>query len=594
MIITEIALYISSVYQSNTAPFTYLSRPGVRTTASYWTTTFGAQGDDSTTEESISFMVENPNIRYRRVNSVNDCIATEQSFFWDDADQLLYAHITHNSRPDYELYSLGIIGGYSNQGVTYIEGEEYLPLLRGVPSIAQKADLINYDRLSLVSGSVTMDNTGGDFDQYIIKNIYGNDLNLYYLPSDIVDPQRSDMVQLASFYIEDYSFSKSQFVLKVQDKRKSQNSKILTETTVQGDDVPLAYGPIRAMKCLVDEAEDATGTVQYRVAVAMSDFGTVQTWNTTTRKWVTVTPASADLSTGRFTLSAANGREGGASDGTPKQCRLFEAVGIPNDRASDVIIDLNSRVLGIDFNESFYDTAEWALEAEVLEPIGMVLGQMELYEAIRLIQNGANIGFRYEVRGDGYITLRIDDWLRVPMMYAQLATETGDLITDEYGNVIWAYVEREEVTIIDIKDNQNLSVNTDSAIYFASAKVKYSKDWNENTYLSVTNTDYQDAAFKKYRQKPEVPVETYLTTELAATARGTWTAQRLSEIRPVLTTDLHGQDYYEMRIYDTLYIDLGTEERQYFGRWKAQVIGINPRFDALTNRVTMVLTERIA
>jgi hypothetical protein len=308
---------------------------------------------------------------------------------------------------------------------------------------------------------------------------------------------------------------------------------------------------------------------------------------------VTVTPTSIDLATGRFVLSAALGREGGTSDGTPKQCRLFEAIGIPNARASDVIIDLNRRVLGIGFNESFYDTTEWTNEASVLQPIGVVLDQMELYEAIRLIQNGANIGFRYEIRADGFITLRIDDWLRVPMMYAQLATETGDLITDEFGNIIWVEIEREEITVIDIKDNQSLGIKTDSAIYFASAKVQYAKDWNEDTYLSVTNTDYQESAFQKYRQKPEVTVPTFLTTELAAIARGTWTAQRLSEIRPILTCDLHGQDYYEMRIYDTLYIDLGTAERVYFGRWKAQVIGIDPKFDALSNRVTMVLTERV-
>lgn len=593
MIIAEIALYSPFVPQSNYAPFVYWSKPGQRTTESYWIDIFGAQGDDSAQEITVSFFVENPNIRYRKVLSVEDCIATEQSFYWDHANQLLYAHITHTSWPDFNLYSIGQTQGFSNTTVAYIADEEYLPLLRGVPSIAQKADLINYDKLALVSGSVTLDNTGGDFNQYILKNIYGNDLNLYYLPSDISDPQRSDIVQLASFYIEDYNFSKSQFVLKVQDKRKSQNSKILTETTVQGEDVPLIYGPVRAVKCLVDEAEDATGTVQYRVGVTMTSMGTIQTWNNSTRKWVDVTANTTDLVTGRFTLLAGVGREGGTSDGTPKQCRLFEATGIPNDRASDVIIDLNKRVLGVDFNESIYDTAEWTLEAEVLEPIGVVFGQMELYEAIRLIQNGANIGFRYEIRADGYITLRIDNWLRVPMMYAQLATNSGDLIADEFGNVLWAYIERQEITIIDIKDSQNLSVVTDSAIYFASAKIRYNKDWNEDTYLSVTNTDYQETAFQKYRQKPEVTTDTFLTTELAAIARGVWTAQRLSEIRPVLTVDLHGQDYYEMRIYDTLYIDVGTEARQYFGRWKAQVIGINPRFDALTNRVTMVLTERI-
>jgi hypothetical protein len=452
--------------------------------------------------------------------------------------------------------------------------------------------MVNYDRLAFISGTVSFDNVDGEFDQYITKNIYGNDLAMYYLDSTITEPRRSDLINLSSFYIEDYSFSISNFDVRVQDKRKSQNSKILTLTTPRGEDVPLIYGAVRTAKCLINEAEGATGIVSYRAGVELSSMGTIQTFDDTNKVWVNVTANTTDLANGSFTLTAAVGREDGTASGTPKKVRLLNPVGIPNTTVADVIIDLNQRVLGIGFNESFYDINEWTLESAMLDPVGVVLGQMELYEAIRLLQNGANIGFRYEIRPDGYRTIRIDNWLRTPTYYAQLATNDGQLITAENGDSIWAFVPREEITTIDIKDNKTLSINTDSSIFFASAKIRYNKDWNENTFLSVTNTDYQQDAFDAYRQKPEITVDTFLTNETDAIARGTWTAQKLSEIRPVLSCELHGPDYYEMRIYDTLYVDLTNNGRPYFGQWKAQIIGIDPQFGSLSNKVTMILTER--
>jgi hypothetical protein len=56
---------------------------------------------------------------------------------------------------------------------------------------------------------------------------------------------------------------------------------------------------------------------------------------------------------------------------------------------------------------------------------------------------------------------------------------------------------------------------------------------------------------------------------------------------------LHGQDYYDLRIYDTMTVDLGTENRLYFGRWKAQIIAVNPKFDGLSNQVTLLLIEEV-
>ena len=69
-------------------------------------------------------------------------------------------------------------------------------------------------------------------------------------------------------------------------------------------------------------------------------MGTVQVKKTINEvdTWVTVTPATVDLATGIFTLSAADGRDGA----TPYDCRVLNPEG-PYSNPLDVIKDLNTR-----------------------------------------------------------------------------------------------------------------------------------------------------------------------------------------------------------------------------------------------------------
>jgi hypothetical protein len=592
MTILELSRLSSASPMSPYSPFTYWSRPALRTTATYWTTTFGAPDESVASSTVISSIIENPATKYQQVSSISACEAVERSFFWDNGNQLLYMHITHTTEPDDDNFGFGSAFGYSDKDVVYIDRQEYLPYVRSVPSIAQKADLVSYDRLAFVSGSVELDNTDGHFDDIIDLPIYGNDLNIYYLP-EIKNPTRGDLIQLASFYVEDYNFSLSKFSLAVQDKRKAQNSKILKLRTPQGVEVPLIYGQVNRAKALVNEAEGTTGaTVAYRVAEVLTNLGTVQVDLDGT--WTTRATANVDLATGSFTLSATNGRRGGVNTGAPLPCRVLSPIGIANTTVADVIVSLNQRILGIPYTDDFYDTAEWAIESATLSPASVVFDKnIELFEAIRRLQNGVNKGFRYEINPTGKRTLRVDDWSRMPLMSAFWSPDGFDIFATEDDSPIYVNVPRTDITVIDIKDSKNLPVATDSAIFATSVTVAYAKDWNQGSFSRTTNTDFEAVAFEKYRQNPNLEIDSLLLTLSDAQARALWSAERLSEIRPILICELHGQEYYDVRIYDMLHIDLSSQSRVYFGKWQAQVIGIDPRFDGLTNRITAVLIGRI-
>lgn len=157
----------------------------------------------------------------------------------------------------------------------------------------------------------------------------------------------------------------------------------------------------------------------------------------------------------------------------------------------------------------------------------------------------------------------------------------------------WDKAAIKNVSWYDIKDNMTLSVSTDSKNFAAVIRLKYDKDWNEGKSLTVTNTDYQVSAQNKYRQSPTSEWESWLVSQADAEDMAEWLAFRLSEIRGIVKIELHGQEYYTLRIYDIVNIDLCTEDRRYFGTWKAQVLSVYPKFDGLSNQITAVLIEQL-
>ncbi len=572
MIVVELEIYQDTKVFVPHSPFVYKSIEGAHTTSDYWTTTFGATGDSSVQIIQVNSVIIQPSTYLSKQSSITLCQNTIQSFYFDETAQTLYVHVPHNIDIFQNTVRAGVSINGTNGDVVLIGGFQYDPIVRQVPNVTQKQDYIKYNTLSFLSGNIVFSNVGGEFDDIITSPIYGNEIRQYYLPNGKLDYLRSELVPIASYFVEDFDFSLSEFTINVQDKRKSGNANILSNADFSAgsgsiENVPLVYGQVRALECLVDEEEGTTGSVNFRAAVVLTALGTIQYWNDSNKTWNTVTAASSDLPNGRFVLTAANGREGGVSGGTPRKVRLLEPTGITPAKPSDVIKDLNLRTIGTAYNSTNYDTAEWEAEETGFTSIGVCFdSQMKLIEAIKKVQEGSYPGFRYEIAADGRRTIRINDWTRAVSK-----------------NISW----------FDIKDNMTLKVTTDYTSYFASVKVKYDRDFNEGKFKSVRNTTYQTDSFNKYRQKPEIEIESYQVSSTDANALALWWAERLHLIRGVVNITLHGQEYYSTRIYDILNIELCTENRAYFGSWKAQVLSVAPKFNELSTTITAVLIEKL-
>ena len=566
MTIVELLKYYEVDSMAPYAAYVYTIKPGYITTADWWITMGGPDKSVKTPVRIADFLYK-PSSFYSSEASIADVISTPESYYWDQDNQILYIHILHTDIPLVSFLEKGISDCHALGGDVVIGDIFYRPDVQSIPQISQTEDLADYDKLAFISGSIVFDNLDGYFDEMKDLSLYGNRVFLYYL--DKIKGKhkylRSDLQALATLYVEDHSNTLEDFTIDVQDLRKISNSNILTEymTEEESNLVPLIYGTIRSYEPTV--IDDELWSPIFKLGTRLTDIGTVQVESD--YGWITVTPFDVDLNEGTFKISYTSCRTGGEPDGTILPVRVNNFTGIVNTSVLDVVEDLNERILGIKYNSTNYDTEAWELAKESLLPVGIVFDSQQLvYEAIAKLQNGSNLRWRYYISASGKRTAILDNWDKI---------NTWD--------IRWS----------DIKDNLNLNVETDSSLLAATITVSYDEDYVEEEFLTHLEDSQKEAVSFKYRQSPDLPVTVYSTELAAAKQRAEQLKQHYSSIPNIWKGTLNGSKFFFMKIYDITLIKLSTPTREYYGKWKAQIISVTPKLDSLETDVEAVLTEPV-
>ena len=594
MTIVEITNFTGISGFVNDAPFVFSSLPGKYQAADYWVSIFGAPDESRDVELIINGIIRDFFQTYLEVSDRQTCIDTEQTFYWDQVGQKLYIHFEHFIGPQDAVFQYGSFFGFSDQDMIYIDDQEYRPQLGSFPSLKQSEDLINYDQLAFINGNIKLDNTGGELDNFIDLNVYGNDVFLYYInDADIItdingnkSSTRDKLNSLAAFYVEDYNISLTEITVKVQDKRKAQSATVAgdfyTETAypnisddIKGLSIPLAYGKIRELYANPINGALTSGDVDYKVWIEGVSFGTIQVL--IDNVWTTKVPSLSDPASGTFTLLAADARD---SSGAIRQTKMVNCEGISITYDSDVIKDLNERYLNIPYNSTFYNISEWESEEATLSEIGVVYDiERELFDAIREVQNGSNVGFRYEINADGLRTIRIDDESRASSFH---------------------------VPNTDIFNIASLPVRTDSDNLYSNIRVKYAKSYVSGRFLSVTDDSEELNVLSTFRQQRRLTSETLIVDEITAAQRALDSSQRFSTIPPVAEVQLSGatiedaDKYLKARIFDIISVEVTPASfvdidnniiigREYYGIKSGKIIGVDPRPSDKTNVVQVKL-----
>lgn len=581
---------LSSFY--NVQPHVFAALPSTYTLASFWTDTFGVDEPDISSTIDITQVVQDSVVNYAEMATLNDTLAQPASFSFDSATQTLYIHATLSARPLLNLYSEGHSIGYCEKKGVYVDDIWFAPLLNSVPNIEQSQDIANYDKLSFCSGVVTLNNLGGELDSLLTETKFGDELTVYALDDaqNLDNYGIDDLVPIAGFYVEDYTVSQKKATLNVQDRRKAGDVSIPTalfdaatypnlEDDYVSQVIPLAYGLIAASTPVRTNGKLTTGAVTFRQALILTALGTVQV--KIADVWTTKTPTVVDLATGSFTLATADARNGADY----YECRVLGSTGIATTHASQAIVDLNLRYLGVAYLESNYDLVEWAEAEAALSAIGVLFDkEIKLYEAIRQIQAGANVGFRYEIKADGRRALRIDDWTRAT-----------------------SYTVRAE----DLVDGSDLPVTTQFPLLAARVRIKYAHNYVEDEYKTAVSETYYEYVKESYRQMPTLDVETLLPTKTLADARAAADAAKYKDLIRTLECSVIGKDVATgtpctaLRIFDTIiveatrgFVDLDAVtvagDRTWLGVWKAQVLSVRPDTRMTRNTIRVALIEKIA
>jgi hypothetical protein len=571
--IAEISLYKQSTFWTNSGfPFCFETRPAFRLYAPYWLDYFDAPDDQITLRIKVNSVSRDGDQYYTEMESLADCYAQEQSFFWDQGAQVLTVHFEHEYRPTTATMLFGAVFGVTDTTVKYFDDIEYLPLIAKAPVYTKQSDFQNYDKLTFANGTLELGGDGYLIDSLLQYPLKGNQVNLLYGDED---DDYDDLIEMDIFYVEDFSSTLSKLTLELQDLRKSREMEIPISVFSPDDypdleedyynkPVPLIYGENEDVPCTpVNGLETVGSTRTYRPGFLFTENPT-NVMVKIDNAWVVRTPENIVLSSGTFDVPNAI-----TDEGAPLECKC-DCTGIAVAYASDIIKDINSRFLNISYVSSSYLTSEWATEEKLLAPIGMVISEKrKIFDLIAEIQKASSVGFVYEFVY-GKRTIRVDNPNRTPVKYIH------------------------NVEILNIDE---LPVEPDSTYLYSKINVNYGKNWEADTDLLVINDDYEDEVSAEHQTKKVFDIQTYLNSESEAQGRADIDAENFSQLRPIAPLKLMGRDFFDLRQYDIVTVELtpgfvdadaGTVTgRQYYGVVRGQVVKIKPDFKTGVNEISV-------
>jgi hypothetical protein len=509
--------------------------------ADFWTTTFGVI-EPLTSRTIVTGVVYQNNINYTTKDSITDMQSDNQSFYWDATNQILYIHLNPLHNLDYidANFDYGVSIGLTNDRVRYFEGRTFRPLLVSFPSILTSVDKFNYDQLSFIIETLVFDNNSRFFNQFKDTPIYGNKVAI---KTGEDGDEYGDLIERATYFVEDYNFSAFEFKVDIQDVRKTLTAQVpsiilnvddypdLGDTNI-GKTLPFGYGPLRDVPglCINENAIDAGTDADFKFLEVLigSTLADITVYvKDSNDVWIEDTGISVNWATGIVTVPDAKAVSGSTYNSLPVKAHI---KGIVTTYGSDPIKDMNARWLGLPYDSSGYDTTEWELEEVFLAPVSLYMDiTKDIYEWIREVQALSSVGFRYTNTADNKRTIRVDN----PNRDVELTVPT-----------------------IHIKDPAKVEAESNREDVFNKIYIGYNKSILNDTAPRVEDLTYFDESFAEYKIETVYNKDSGLETEAEATDRAVIQAEDYFKIRKVFQLELMGQQYLDLKLYDVINVNL--------------------------------------
>ena len=430
-------------------------------------------------------------VDYLKVSSMAELRQQKEAFYYDTTTTKLYIHFTGTEQPLDKRIVIGVFFGFCDQVSStgcYYNNSYYEPRIKSIPSINKQKDRMFFGLMQYNGGSVTLDNSDGYFDNFSQLNAFRQKAVIRFGFDGMA---YSDFRTVFTGYVEKYSYDFGKFTINLQDMRKLLSRKIptnyLNKTNypyLADDNVdkvkPIAYGVVRGAPCICLNSEQSGASV-YTFLLADTTYNAVSSIQAVYIDGKATALYTPDLAAGTFTLASAY-----VSDNLGDVTADFT---VSPSNSLYVARDIISNYAGVSFIPTNYNIREWNRAQAVARSIGLYIKEsIEISKALEYCCVASDAVFI--VQDDGKYTARI---------YSATRTASRTIYSDEW-----------------IGDP---SVSIDESEFLSSVIIKYSKNWNANTFRSFRNDDYETEVSTQYKSYQEETIETLLTNETDAAAK---------------------------------------------------------------------------
>jgi hypothetical protein len=503
---------------------------------------------------SIGQMVINK-IEYLKVNSVEDCLKQEKSFFQDGGK--LYIHceghlpLWHFTDVDVPV-SLGFSDGKARRigNAFFNAGGNYKI------KISKSADNLEYGKMKFNTTNIEIINTDGQYDSAV--DFIGNDANVLYAVSPY-----AETIPVNQYFINNATIKRDLITFECKDKRERLAQKVGNEVfTLEeypkinkdyvGKTKQEVYGYYAGVSGVcIDELdvynEDGSEKGNRRFRFSSQITGDVE------KLEIKQTQDESGQAQGeRWTIIPKGGWENEGDgvlavkniyclpllpNGKPKlDAKPYEvrATGVFNGQSTpkEIIQHLLSRYAGIEYNAFNYNVAEWEAELGGLAEVGVVFDKaVDIFQAIANIQILSGRGFQVYYDYDKF-SARLDDNNRPPRLDRSVAI--GD--------------------IVNINDVE-IDMNTDN--YATTVQVEYAPNQQAKTTEILTDNRNEWALLSKFKTPKTYTAKTGLKTKEQAQIAADYLIDFFAKTRPQIKgIKLFGVKYFDLKLFDTIEVDL--------------------------------------
>ena len=546
---------------------------------------FGEDGSITVTDDDglVGFFEYAGDIEYKRIGglrvgsdvyeqqtSLTDCIAQENSFYYDPDDFALYVHFddfgTANVQTDIRF---GEINGFSDKVGTdgaYYDDIYYDPRVINLPSLRKAKDPLFYGIAQYSGGSVSFINSDGYFDTFVDKDIFGQPVRVYF-GFDGLD--FSDFRLVFTGFVEDFKYNFDTFTLNIQDQRKTLSRKIPVNTFSKsiypnlsydksGSPKPLAWGPCRNVPAICLNELD-TSAASFDFYLADETNRTVATLDAVYIDGIELTPTPT-LVNGTFSITSGTTVTDASSETLYIEDNLDVVTADINQAQTVLGLDIIKEILedygDVQYIANNYNIGEWgdatALSRGMCIYLGEKIDLKELIEKICVSEDGV-----FLVQADGKYSFRKFDENRTPRATIQ---------ADEWLN--------------------EPEFSYDSNEYLTSVRIKYNKNQESGDFQTYNNTTYEDQVFRRFKVYKDKEFETFIASATDAAAKSEIIMDRSKEILPTVSRKTKTQ-HITLEIMDFVNAE--------HSRWSAatktwgtyEVIGIDKNINSMEVTLTL-------